>query len=206
LGAAVFVVVVEGLDECEDGPGDGFGFRCVDVVVGELEGEGEVEVEGEVDVAAGGALVVTVAAGVVAVTGGQDCETLVIGRLTGSGSELGGVPGGTFWKVKVWPPWTVMTTVQPSAEALGRAARPSTATVDPTVTAAILSLRLVNTVAYSSRGMPRAKSSELRSQVGLIRKLLAAAELCNWEPSVWWMSVRVPGVVTPRIANRQAFP
>ena len=35
---------------------------------------------------------VTVAAGVVAVAGGQDWETLVIGRLTGSGNELGGVP------------------------------------------------------------------------------------------------------------------
>jgi hypothetical protein len=43
--------------------------------------------------------VVTVAAGVVAVAGGQDCATLVIGRLTGSGSEVGGVPGGTFWNV-----------------------------------------------------------------------------------------------------------
>jgi hypothetical protein len=46
-------------------------------------------------------VVVAVAAGVVAVTGGQDWETFVIGRLTGSGSELGGVPGGTFWNVNV---------------------------------------------------------------------------------------------------------
>ena len=48
-----------------------------------------------------GVVAVTVAAGVVAVTGGQDCDTLMIGRLTGSGSELGSVPGATFWNVKV---------------------------------------------------------------------------------------------------------
>lgn len=112
----------------------------------------------------------TVTAGVVAVTGGQDCETLTIGRLTGSCSELGGVPGATFWNVKVWPPATVMTTVQPSAEASGSAASPSTAAMAPMVTAAMVSVRLVrlvNTVAHSSRGMARAKSSQLRSQTGL---------------------------------------
>ena len=48
-----------------------------------------------------GVVAVTVAAGVVAVTGGHDCETLTIGRLTGSGSELGSVPGATFSNVKV---------------------------------------------------------------------------------------------------------
>jgi hypothetical protein len=69
---------------------DGFGLGVV-----------EVEVEVEVEVVVAGVVVVTVAAGVVAVTGGQDSETLTIGRLTGSGSELGSVPGATFWNVKV---------------------------------------------------------------------------------------------------------
>jgi hypothetical protein len=137
-------------------------------------------------------LVVTVTAGVVAVTGGQDCVTFTIGRLTGSGRELGCVPGGTFWNVKVCPPATVITTVQPSAEASGRAARPNTAAMVPMVTAAMVSFRLFNTVAYSSRGTPRRKSSKLRSQVRLIRTLLAAAELCNLEPSVSGISVGVP--------------
>jgi hypothetical protein len=76
---------------------------CVELVervglglcVGELDGLVEVEV------VVGGCVVVTVAAGVVAVTGGQDCATLVIGRLTGRGSELGGVLGATFWNVNV---------------------------------------------------------------------------------------------------------
>jgi hypothetical protein len=92
-------------------------------------------------------LVVTVAAGVVAVTGGQDVETLVIGRFTGRGSDVAGVPTGTFWNVNCWPPRTVIVYVQPSADAIGIAARPSTATRQPTVTAAIITLRLLNTVA-----------------------------------------------------------
>jgi hypothetical protein len=89
----VFLVVVVGLLVVEE-PWAGFGLGVVDpgCVV-----EGEVDVE----VVCAGVVVVTVAAGVVAVAGGHDCETLVIGRFTGSGSELGGVPGGTFWKVKV---------------------------------------------------------------------------------------------------------
>jgi hypothetical protein len=149
-------------------------------------------VEVEVEVVGGGAVAVTVAAGVVAVTVGHDHATLTIERPAGTGSELTGVPCATPWNVKVWPPTTVTVTVQPSAEASGKAAMPSTATVTATVTAATLSLRLLNTVAYSSRGMPLVKSSQLRSQVGLIRTLLAAAELFNWEPSVWGMSVRVP--------------
>lgn len=156
VGEGFLVVEVDDVEEDEPEPGD-FGLGVVDV-----------EVEVEVEVVCDWVLVVTVAAGVVAVTGGQDCETLVIGRLTGSGSELGGVPGATFWKVKVWPPETVMTTVQPSADAFGSAARPRMATMHPMVTAAMVSFRFVNTVACSSRGMPRAKSSsELRSQVGL---------------------------------------
>ena len=136
-------------------PDDGLGLDVVEV---------DVEVEVEVEVVGAGGVVVTVAAGVVALTGGQDQETLVIGRLTGSGSELGGVFGATFWNVKVWPPATVMTTVQPSAEASGSAARPSTAAMEAMVTAAMVSFRRVNTVACSSRGLPRAKSSQLRSQ------------------------------------------
>jgi hypothetical protein len=110
-------------------------------------------------------VVVLVAAGVVAVAGGHDCETLVIGSWTGTGSVVGSVPGGTFWKVNCWPPATVIVTVQPSADAFGIAARPIAATmqqVTPTV-----SLRLLNTVAYSSRGVPRLNSSQLRSQVAL---------------------------------------
>jgi hypothetical protein len=83
------VVVVWVADE---EPFDGLGLRVVEVEV-------VVEVVDEVDCA--GVVAVTVAAGVVAVTGGHDWETLVIGRLTGSGNELGGVPGGTFWNVKV---------------------------------------------------------------------------------------------------------
>jgi len=138
-------------------------------------------------------LVVTVAAGVVAVTGGQDCETFVIGRLTGSGSELGGVPGATFWNVKVCPPATVMTTVQPAAEASGSADRPSTVITDPRITAAILSFRLINnTVACSSRGMPRAKSSQLRSQLGLFGRYKLLSRFAIGNRRVWWMSVRVP--------------
>lgn len=72
--------------------------REVDLVV-EVEVEVVVEVELEVEVVCGCVLVVTVVPGVVAVPGGHDWATLMIGRLTGSGSEVGGVPGGTFWKV-----------------------------------------------------------------------------------------------------------
>jgi len=120
------------------------------VVVGVLEvdvvaplggvGLAVVDVDVEDEVVAGVVVVV-------AVPGGHDCETLVIGRFTGSGNELGGVPGGTFWKVNVLPPATVMITVQPSAEAFGIAARPSTARTEPKVTAAMFSFRLLNTVA-----------------------------------------------------------
>ncbi|MBV9943596.1 MAG: hypothetical protein JO262_15830 [Solirubrobacterales bacterium] len=139
-GAFDSIVVVGVVD---DAPWDGFGLAGVDV---ELE------------------VVVVVVVVVVLVPGGHDCTTLVMGRFTGSGNELAGVPGGTFWKVKVLPPATVMITVQPLAEALGIAARPSTATTDAKVTAAIFSFRLLNTVAYPSRRMPRANSSQLRSQ------------------------------------------
>ena len=136
----------------------GFGFGVVDVV--------EVEVEVEVEVVCGCVVVVTVTAGVVAVTGGHVCETLMIGSWTGRGSEFGFVPGGTFWNVNCWPPATVIVTVQPSADAFGIAPRPNTATRQNMVTAAIDRLRLLNTVAYSSRGVPRVNSSQLRSQIG----------------------------------------
>jgi hypothetical protein len=154
-GVLLVVEVVE-VDDPDPDPDDGLGLGVV-----------EAEVEVEVEVVLAGVVAVTVAAGVVAVTGGQDCETLTIGRATGSGSELGGVPGATFWKVKVWPPATVMTTVQPSADASGSAAKPKTTATEAMVTAATVSFRLVNTVACSSRGLPRAKSSQLRSQLGL---------------------------------------
>jgi hypothetical protein len=74
---------------------------CVEDLEGEEEVEGEVEVEVDVvlELVVDGWVVVTVAAGVVAVTGGHDCATFTIGRFTGSGSDVGGVPGGTFWKV-----------------------------------------------------------------------------------------------------------
>lgn len=72
--------------------------REVDLVV-EVEVEVVVEVELEVEVVCGCVLVVLVVPGVVPVAGGHDWATLAIGRLTGSGSEVGGVPGGTFWKV-----------------------------------------------------------------------------------------------------------
>ena len=146
------------------------GFDVVGVVelpVGFCFGFGCGVVEVEVEVVCGWVLVVTVAAGVVAVTGGHDCTTLVIGRLTGRGRDVGGVPGATFSNVNCWPPATVIVTVQPSAEAFGMAARPITVTRHATVTAAIVSFRLLNTVAYSSRRAPRTNSSQLRSQIGL---------------------------------------
>lgn len=124
----VVVGVVE-VDVVEDGPGGGVGLAVVDVAV-------------EVEVVGAGVMVV-----VVGVAEGHDCQTWVIGRFTGSGSERGRVPGGTLWKVNFWPPATVMITVQPSAEAFGIAARPSTATTEPKLTAAIFSFRLLNTVA-----------------------------------------------------------
>jgi hypothetical protein len=98
------------------------------------------------------------------------------------------VPGGTFRKVNVWPPLTVIVTVHPSADASGIAASPTAGTMAPRVTAAILSFRLFNTVAYCSRGVPLVNSS-VRSQVGLARTLLAAREHCNSEPSACWISV-----------------
>jgi hypothetical protein len=165
LVVVVFVVVVVVVvDEVVD--------EDVVVLVGfglDFDGEGvvAVDVEVEVEVVCGCVLVVTVAAGVVGVTGGQDCATSVIGRFTGIGSDVGGVPGGTFWKMNCWPPATVIVTVQPSAEASGIEARPSTVAMHAMVTAATVSFRLLNTVANSSRGAPRANSSQLRSQLGL---------------------------------------
>ena len=138
---------------------------AVELVVG--LGFGVVAVEVEVEVVVGAVLVVTVTAGVVAVAGGQDWVTFRIGSWTGSGSEFGSVSGATFWKVNCWPPTTVIVTVQPSADAFGMAPSPSTVTRHAATTAAIVSFRLFNTVAYSSRGMPRVNSSQLRSQVGL---------------------------------------
>jgi hypothetical protein len=142
VGVVEVVEVVEEL--C-----DGFGLGVVDV-----------EVEVEVEVVGGGCVVVTVTAGVVVVVDGHDWATLVIGRLTGSGSDVGGVPGATFWNVNCWPPATVIVTVHPSAEALGIEDRPSTATTAPMAMATNLSLRLLNTMAYSSRKVPRAISSQ----------------------------------------------
>lgn len=111
VGDLDFVVVVVGCDlvvvvgvvdvEVEE---VGRGLRF-DGVVELVEVE---EVELEVEVVCGWVLVVTVVAGVVPVTDGQVVETLVIGRLTGSGSEVAGVPGATFWKVNCWPPRTVI--------------------------------------------------------------------------------------------------
>jgi hypothetical protein len=171
------VVEVVVLEDPDRDPDDGFGLDVVEV---------------EVEVVCGCVVVVTVRAGVVALTGGHDWVTLTIGRLTGSGSELGGVPGATFWNVKVWPPATVMTTVQPSAEASGSAARPNTVTMEPRATAAMVSFRLVNTVACSSRGMPRAKSSQLRSQLGLFGRYKLALRFAIGNRRVLWMSLRVP--------------
>jgi hypothetical protein len=158
----VEVVVVFDVDLVELVVGFGFEF-----VFGLVELEGEVEVEVEVEVVCGWVLVVTVTAGVVAVTGGQDQTTFVIGSVTGSGSDVGGVFAGMFWNVNCWPPATVIVTVHPSADASGMAARPNTTTTHAAVAAALISFRLVNTVAYSSRGAPRTNSSQLRSQIGL---------------------------------------
>lgn len=134
VGVWVVVVgVVELVDEGDE-PCDGFALGVVDVEV-------------EVEVVVGVVVVVTVAAGVVAVSGGHDWTTLVIGRFTGSGSDVGAVPGATFWKTNCWPPATVIVTVHPSAEALGIEAKPSTTTAAPTARAANLSLRLFNTMA-----------------------------------------------------------
>ena len=137
----------------------------------------------------------TVAAGVVAAAAGHDWVTLVIGSWTGKGSVFGSVPSGTFWNVNCWPPRTVIVYVQPSADAIGIAARPSTATRQPTATAAIMALRLLNTVAYSSREMPR-KFVPTTITGRLERTLLAAAELCNSEPSVWWIFIRYKHAAT----------
>jgi hypothetical protein len=178
------VVEVVDVDEPDPDPDDGLGLGVV-----------EVEVEVEVEVVGAGVVAVTVAAGVVAVTGGQDCETLIIGSATGSGSELGSVPGATFWNVKVWPPATVITTVQPSADASGSAARPKTTATQAMVTAAMVSFRLVNTVACSSRGMPRAKSSQLRSQLGLFGRYKLPSRFAIGNRRVCRMCVRV---TTPR--------
>jgi hypothetical protein len=141
-----------------------------DVDVVDDLGAVEVEVEVEVEVVGGcWRVVVTVTDGVVEVAGGQVWETLMIGSWTGSCSVLGSVPGGTLWNVNCWPPWTVTTTVQPSADAAGIAPRPKTANRQNAVrtATATVGLRLLNTVACSSRGVPRANSSQLRSQVGL---------------------------------------
>src|ERR1700733_172411 len=154
VGVETWTVVVGVLEA----PFDGLGLGVV---------EAEVEVDVEVEVVGAGVVVVTVAAGVVAVTGGHDWATFVIGRLTGSGSDVGSVPGGTFRNVNCWPPATVIVKVHPSADAFGNAPRPNTATMQAMVTAAMLSLRLLVTVAYSSRKVPHAHSSQLRSQVGL---------------------------------------
>jgi hypothetical protein len=62
---------------------------------------GVVEVVLEVEVVCDCVPVVTVTAGVVVVTGGHDCVTLVIALPVGSGSELGGVPAATFSKTRV---------------------------------------------------------------------------------------------------------
>jgi len=137
----------------------GFGFDGACLV------EVEVGVEVEVEVVGAWVVVVTVRAGVVAATGGHVWETLTIGSWTGR-RVLGSVPGATFWNVYCLPPTTVMTTVQPSADALGIAPKPNTATRQNKVTAAIDRLRLLNTVAYSSRGVPLVNSSQLRSQIG----------------------------------------
>lgn len=110
-------------------------------------------------------MVVTVTAGVVAETGGHDCVTLTIGSWTGRGSEFGFVPGATFVNVNCWPPLTVMTTVQPSADAAGIEPRPKIATRHNATRAAIVRLRLFSTVAYSSHGGPRVNSSQLRSRI-----------------------------------------
>lgn len=149
------LIVVVGVLEVvvvEDELWDGVGFEVVDV---------EVEVEVVSPVA-----VVVVVVMVPPLFEGHDWTILVIGRFTGSGNEPGRVPGGTFSKVYVLPPATVIATLQPAAEALGIAPRPRTATTEPQVKAAIFSFRLLTTVAYSSRRMPLANSSQLRSQIG----------------------------------------
>lgn len=139
----------------------GFVLGCcvVTVVVG---------VDVEVVVVWDGVLVVPAGGGQTAVPGGQawDRTTLVIGSLTGSVSDVSCVPGGTFWKMNCWPPATVTVTVQPSAEASGIAASPSTVTKQPAVTPATVSLRRLNTVVNASRGVPRLHPSQLRSQIG----------------------------------------
>src|SRR6202044_3301846 len=115
----------------------------------------------EVEVVLCGVVVVTVTAGVVVVVDGQDHPgVLMTWAPGGSGSADSGVPAGMFWKVSCCPPRIVTVTEQPSASALGIAARPNTMTAHPAATAAILSLRLLNTVAYSSRKVPRAISSQ----------------------------------------------
>jgi len=151
------------VDEVDDEGLAGCGLGVGEAVVGAGV---EVEVEVEVEVVSAGVVAVTVATGVVSVAVGvvsvavgQDhVGPATICAPVGSSLDRSAFCA-TFWNTYVvWPPTPpaiVTVTVQLSADASGSAARPSTAAMEAMVAAATASVRLFNTVAYSSRGMPR---------------------------------------------------
>jgi hypothetical protein len=81
--------------------------------------------------------------------GVHDSETLLTGPTLEGTSAEGELPAGTSpLNVSVCPVSRVTVTVQLSAEAVGRAAIAMTTSTKPVVPRAILSLRLLDTLAY----------------------------------------------------------
>lgn len=78
----------------------------------------------------------------------QDSVTFTTGSFTGSEIEDSGVPGGTLTVNDIFcPPATVTVITHVSAEAVGIAAKPETASTELAVRAATTSFRLFSTVA-----------------------------------------------------------
>jgi hypothetical protein len=122
------------------------------VVVVDVEVVPDFVVEVGVEVVGLEPVDVVVTVGVEVVLGWQEAVTFWTGPTPAGTSCEGGVPGAALTtKVSVWPVRRVTVTVHTSAEAVGSAATPLVSSTDATVMAPIFSLRLLDTLSYSSR-------------------------------------------------------
>ncbi len=116
------------------------------------------------------------------VVGAQDSVTPTTPTLTGRGICESGVPGATLTgNDSCLPPINVTVTTHCSAEAVGIAAMPSTASTIAAVSAPVATFRLLSTIGLTPPAVYRTMKAAPRRPAARERTLLGDTVVCNGE-------------------------